>query len=74
MSKHTFYTRDKVTQCERFMEAPALKEGCVWQNTAPGIWVELTSPHNAESNPNHRCYDLHIFGEHHETFLRRQYK
>ena len=27
-----------------------------------------------EGNPNHPMYDLHIFGEHHETFLRRQHK
>lgn len=27
-----------------------------------------------EGNPNHPNYDLHIFGEHHESFLARQYK
>lgn len=27
-----------------------------------------------EGDPNHPMYDLHIFGEHHETFMRRQYK
>lgn len=27
-----------------------------------------------EGNPNHPRYDLHLFGEHHETFLQRQYK
>lgn len=26
-----------------------------------------------EGNPNHPRYDLHIFGEHHEAFLKRQY-
>ena len=25
-------------------------------------------------NPNHPRYDLHLFGEHYESFLRRQYK
>ena len=27
-----------------------------------------------EGNPNHPMYDLHIFGEHHEKFMKRQYK
>ncbi len=27
-----------------------------------------------EGNPNHPMYDLHIFGEHVESFMRRQYK
>lgn len=27
-----------------------------------------------EGNPNHPMYDLHLFGEHHETFMNRQYK
>lgn len=27
-----------------------------------------------EGNPNHPRYDLHLFGEHHETFLKRQYE
>ena len=26
------------------------------------------------SNPNHPNYDLHIFSEHHESFMSRQYK
>lgn len=26
-----------------------------------------------EGNPNHPRYDLHLFGEHHEKFLARQY-
>lgn len=26
-----------------------------------------------EGNPNHPRYDLHLFGQHHETFMRRQY-
>lgn len=25
-------------------------------------------------NPNHPSYDLHLFGEHHEDFIKRQYK
>ena len=25
-------------------------------------------------NPNHPSHDLHLFGEHYETFLARQYK
>lgn len=25
-------------------------------------------------NPNHPQYDLHIFGEHHQLFMRRQYR
>lgn len=27
-----------------------------------------------EGNPNHPRYDLHLFGEHCETFLARQHK
>lgn len=27
-----------------------------------------------EGNPNHPMYDLHLFGEHHEVFMSRQYK
>lgn len=27
-----------------------------------------------DGNPNHPRYDLHIFGEHHGSFLARQYK
>jgi len=27
-----------------------------------------------EGNPNHPRYDLHLFGEHHETFMARQHK
>lgn len=27
-----------------------------------------------EGNPNHPRYDLHLFGEHHETFMARQYR
>ncbi len=27
-----------------------------------------------EGNPNHPMYDLHIFGYHHEEFLKKQYK
>ena len=27
-----------------------------------------------EGNPNHPKYDLHLFGEHHESFLKRQFK
>lgn len=26
-----------------------------------------------EGNPNHPRYDLHLFGEHHETFMKRQH-
>lgn len=26
-----------------------------------------------EGNPNHPRYDLHLFGEHHETFMARQH-
>lgn len=28
----------------------------------------------SEGNPNHPRYDLHLFGEHHETFMERQYE
>lgn len=27
-----------------------------------------------EGNPNHPQYDLHLFGEHADTFMARQYK
>lgn len=27
-----------------------------------------------EGNPNHPRYDLHLFGERHETFLKRQHE
>lgn len=27
-----------------------------------------------EGNPNHPRYDLHLFGEHHETFMSRQHR
>ena len=27
-----------------------------------------------EGNPNHPRYDLHLFGEHVDTFMARQYK
>ena len=27
-----------------------------------------------KGNPNHPDYDLHIFGEHYESFMGRQYK
>lgn len=27
-----------------------------------------------EGDPNHPMYDLHLFGEHHATFLSRQYQ
>lgn len=27
-----------------------------------------------ESNPNHPRYDLHLFGEHHATFMARQHR
>lgn len=27
-----------------------------------------------ESDPNHPMYELHIFGEHHATFMQRQHK
>lgn len=26
-----------------------------------------------EGNPNHPSHDLHLFGEHHETFMARQH-
>jgi hypothetical protein len=27
-----------------------------------------------EGNPNHPMYDLHLFGERHESFIKRQYR
>ena len=27
-----------------------------------------------EGNPNHPMYDLHIFGYHHEEFMKRQHR
>lgn len=28
----------------------------------------------SSGNPNHPQYDLHLFGEHHQTFMQRQYR
>ncbi len=71
---HTFYTLNGAVQVERFMQAPKLADGKVWVSHRPNHWTEECSPHGPESDPNHSCYDMYLFGEHHETFMRRQYK
>ena len=71
---NTFHTLNGIVQVDRFMQGPKLAGGKVWVSRGHKVWVEEASPHGPESDPNHRCYELHLFGEHHEAFLQRQYK
>ena len=71
---NAFYTMTKVVRVDRFMQGPKLAEGKVWVNRGDKVWSEENSPHGPESDPNHSSYELHIFGEHHKTFMQRQYK
>lgn len=45
----------------------AHKEACEELNRTPRHLLD-------EGNPNHPRYDLHLFGEHREAFMARQYK
>lgn len=72
---HVFLRSDgKVIHSDTFMRGPRAGEGKVWVRRYDNTWVEEDTPHGPMSNPNHISYDLHIFGEHHESFIRRQYK
>lgn len=71
---HTFLRADgKVIHSDTFMRGPRAGEGKVWIRRYDNVWVEEDTPHGPESDPNHKRYELHLFGEHHESFLRRQY-
>lgn len=72
---HTFLRSDgKALHSSTFMRGPKAGCGKVWNRLYDNVWAEENSPHGPESNPNHNSYALHIFGEHHESFMRRQYK
>ena len=72
---HTFLTADgRILKFERFLQGPKLGDGKVWNWRYDDVWVEEDSPHGLESDPNHKVYELHIFGEHHASLMRRQYK
>lgn len=62
----------KVTYSETFMRGPRLDVGKVWNRRYDRVWVEEDSPDCPESDPRHKCYDLHLFGEHYVSFMRRQ--
>lgn len=70
----TFHTLTGTVQVERFMQGPKLSPGMMWRQQDNGNWKEVVSTFGPESDPNHPNYDLHLFGEHHITFMQRQYK
>lgn len=73
-NKHAFLRSDgKVIHSDTFMRGPKPGEGKVWSRRYDNVWVEEDAPHDAESDPNHPAYDLHLFGEHHKLFMSRQY-
>jgi hypothetical protein len=75
VTKHTFNSLlGGVTETDRFMQGPPLAPGMAWVEYRPNHWVEQTSPHGPESDPNHPSYDLHIFGHHYKPFMERQHK
>ena len=63
----------EIVHSATFMKGPNPGKGKVWSRSLNNIWSEEDSSHGPESSPNHRSYELHIFGEHYATFMRRQY-
>jgi len=70
-----YFNTSAVMTDEEF-HAMSFEERLQMLNDAYGddnTWVEEASPHDERSDPNHSSYDLHLFGQHYKTFLRRQY-
>ena len=65
----------KVTVLQSVFESPAALRAAKRGHEAACLELANTPRHLlGEGNPNHPMYDLQLFGEHHESFIKRQYK